>query len=75
MDKPLIAIEHEMGDVRVHIAGSGASDYATVCGEALDGDYVCGTRVPTPPRARVTCGACTNIWRLCRGVRSDWINA
>lgn len=44
----------------------GQSDYATLCGLALDGDEDSGTEVPTPAGARVTCTACYSMWLMCR---------
>ena len=63
----LIAIEIE-GQVDVHIVG-GASDYATVCGLALDGDQNSGVEVPTTRGTKITCSNCRNIWTACRGVQ------
>ncbi|SFF32556.1 hypothetical protein [Paracidovorax wautersii] len=66
-NNPLIAIEIG-GQVDVHIVG-GASDYATVCGLALDGDQDSGVEVPMSRSAKITCSNCRNIWTACRGVQ------
>jgi hypothetical protein len=57
------------GDSKVHIAGDAGNDYATVCGQALDGDQFSGVELPTPRGAKITCVACRNIWNACRGVQ------
>lgn len=57
------------GEAQVHIAAQSGSDYATVCGQALDGDEFSGVEVPTLRGAKISCAACHNIWVACRGVQ------
>lgn len=47
-------------------SAEGQSDYATLCGLALDGDEDSGAEVPTPAGGRVTCTSCYSMWLLCR---------
>jgi hypothetical protein len=47
-------------------SAEGQSDYATLCGLALDGDEDSGTEVPTPCGGRVTCTTCYKMWLHCR---------
>lgn len=63
----MITIKTEDG-VAVHIASADGNDYATVCGQALDGDQYCGEEIPTLRGAKITCGACRNAWNACRGL-------
>ncbi len=68
----LITMKTSEGDweenVITHLpAADGQSDYATLCGLALDGDEDSGTQVPTPTKGRVTCATCYSMWLLCRG--------
>jgi hypothetical protein len=53
----------------LHIAAVGGNDYATVCGQALDGDQWSGVEVPTQPKSKITCITCRNIWNACRDVQ------
>lgn len=53
------------GETTTHIAG-GNPEYATVCGQALDGDEYSGTKQPTPRGTRIDCGVCRLIWIACR---------
>lgn len=57
------------GDVETHIAATGGGpDYATVCGQALDGDEFSGVEVPTSRGAKINCARCRAAWLSCRGV-------
>lgn len=65
-----ITIDFE-GDVETHIANTGGGpDYATACGQALDGDEFSGTELPTPRGAKITCFRCHAAWLSCRGARA-----
>lgn len=57
------------GESQVHIAAQDGNDYATVCGQALDGDQFSGVELPNLRGAKISCGACRNIWNACRGVQ------
>ena len=60
------------GEVKTHIANTASgNDYATACGQALDGDEFCGREVPTPRGAKITCSACHQAWLCCKGVRES----
>lgn len=64
----MITIEID-NSVAVHIKAQDGNDYATVCGQAIDGDEHSGVELSTPRGAKITCGACRNVWNACRGLQ------
>lgn len=60
----IIAIELD-GDVthHAHGSGSGLSDYATLCGLALDGDQDSGSLMKNTKK-KIDCAACKGIWLI-----------
>ena len=62
-----IAIDLD-GEVETHIRG-GLSDYATACGQALDGDDCSGIEVDLPSKAKITCDGCRQLFELCKPLR------
>lgn len=66
----LIALHDPSSETdNVHIAGAAGTDYATICGCAVDGDEYSCIQIPLQKGAQIDCVACCNIYLACRSIR------
>ncbi len=66
-----VTLVHPEGVALTHIAGGG-SDYATVCGIAVDGDEFSARVAPAClQRKKVDCPECITLWHACHTVSAS----
>ena len=52
------------GNIEIHIAGDSGGGYDTICGiDACDDSVGHYGYVELPPKAKITCMSCYNLWK------------